>query len=331
MQRRGAVDARLLDALDEVVVGPDCRSARIRGEDVTADGPRELKGVLSATLYRELHAGAPTPVTTDLRPRSLRSAAFEAAFAAGVPHRRSTFPGRVLAFVQDSSNDLIVALPEAAVRVPARFAPSSPRIGDVVDFALPAARPALSPGFFLVDGPDGHHGTSGGVRRVYVHIADREAAPRIWRTVLAALVGTPGYRAKVLSDRSAYPRRDALVVYLPADGDRVAWRLAAALAGEPGLGTSCSVFARLLAPGVAVADEPVDDRPGMPGLSFGQHRARVAAHAVVDSALTGTPLAELLMTGFRAANVDPAEPANNLRTTPAATASVHHDPKEHAS
>src|SRR5262249_37668667 len=94
------------------------------------------------------------------------------------------------------------------------------RLPDAVEFAedgtvrLPAARPGLSPGFFLVDGSRGTT-EPGPVLRVYLHLDGPDDAVRLWDTTLRHLEGAAvRYRAKVTSSRRLFPRRDGLVVYL---------------------------------------------------------------------------------------------------------------------
>ncbi|MGY0056089.1 T3SS effector HopA1 family protein [Streptomyces sp. LZ34] len=181
---------------------------------------------------------------------------------------------------------------------------------------LPAVRPALSPGFLLVDGVDGRPaaGADRELLRVYVHLRYPDAAPRVWGALLTQLAArSVPYRAKVLSRPWAYPRRDAIVVYLDADRADVVFPLAAAVRRLPGIGADTSVFARRLLPGVAVAWEPRDARPGWRGQSFGQHRAAAVAEGVVRHAADPerTALAREIADSLHSAAADPAEPARN--------------------
>lgn len=149
--------------------------------------------------------------------------------------------------------------------------------------------------------------------RMYVHLRYPDAAPRVWGALLAELAArSVPYRAKVLSRPWAYPRRDAIVVYLDADLADVVFPLAAAVHRLPGIGADTSVFARLL-PGLAVAWEPRDTRPGWGGQSFGQHRAAAVAEGVVRYATDRerTDLAQEIAVSLRGAAADPEEPARN--------------------
>jgi HopA1 effector protein family len=90
-----------------------------------------------------------------------------------------------------------------------------------------------------------------------------------------------GYRAKVVSRPDMLPRWDGLVVYLAGRDLEAAGRVAAAAGGIRGIGGQVSVFAKPIAHGVAIAWEPADRRPGMRGLSFGEHRSAALADGLV--------------------------------------------------
>jgi hypothetical protein len=130
--------------------------------------------------------------------------------------------------------------------------------GDVARLRVPAVRPALSPGFLVVEGshPAEH---TGSLLRVYVHVTDAGHAPGVWRAVLTRLEDEGvAYQAKILSRTQEYSRRDAVVVYLPHTSAKADSLIADAVAGLPGIDEDTSVFAELLALGVAKAWEPLD-------------------------------------------------------------------------
>lgn len=117
------------------------------------------------------------------------------------------------------------------------------RRGDLLRLQLPAGRPALSPGFFLVEGSRQPSRRSE-LLRVYVHLDAAEHAPAVWAAVLSHLEDRAlPYQAKVLSDRALYPRRDALVVYLPRESWSGLAPLAAALADSAGIGPATCLLA----------------------------------------------------------------------------------------
>ncbi|MEV4870602.1 T3SS effector HopA1 family protein [Streptomyces syringium] len=305
---------RLTEALKEIHISPDGSEAVVHGREVTSDNPREMRRLLSEALYDVLHSGRTLEKgTISFR---MRDEEFEGDLARGVPHRETTTRARVCAAEGHGGTEtspLLVERDGVRVWVPRALVVDgdSETPGAVVTLRTAALRPALSPGFFMVDGsrprPPGRD-----VLRVYVNITSWQEAPAVWATVLGHLEDTgTAYRAKVLSAKPLYPRRDSLVVYLAGDTAHAARGIADAVATTPGVGHETSVYTEELAPGVATAWEPDDRRPGMTGLSFGQHRASITAHALLDAAKSGEPVEALLTAAFIEAGVDPANPARN--------------------
>ncbi|WP_320776115.1 T3SS effector HopA1 family protein [Streptomyces sp. CRN 30] len=311
----GTLPDGLRAALEEVTVSPDLTSATVGARQLTADTPHALRHRLSAALYEAWHTGRETPRS---RPRTLRDPAFEQRLAAAMPHRSTTVVARVLHRAADGT--LTVQHAGLRIDVPAAHVepmpPSHPH--QQVDIRVDAARPALSPGFFLADGTRPLTGTDA-VLRVYLHPHSAESAVEVWRTVLEDLEHdrTP-YRAKVCSSPWLHPRRDALVVYLLADAWTRAQALARAAAGTGCLADDVSVFARRLAPGAAAAWEPSDGRPFMRGMSFGQHRAAAVTDGLLAHAAGhgSSDRHEAVATALVAAGVDPGCPAHNLTADP---------------
>ncbi|UQA94434.1 T3SS effector HopA1 family protein [Streptomyces halobius] len=290
-----------------VHVAPDRSWATVGERRIEAETPRELRRLLSDALYHELHAGL--SLENGSLPFRLRDAAFEAELAKGVPHRRTTARGLVR---ETGRNAHVVDLGGVRVRVPADrvHADGTVSTGSVVDVVNTSMRPGLSPGFFLVEGERPHR--SADLLRVYLHITEWTAARTVWQTALEHLEARQcTYRAKVVSSKLLYPRRDALVVYLDERDAHAARGLAEAVGDLPGLGTETSVFTRRLRPGVAMAWEPRDTSPGMGSLSFGQHRASVLAKALVETADRPGSFAEVLHDRLVEANIDPADPSRN--------------------
>ncbi|MFF4369278.1 T3SS effector HopA1 family protein [Streptomyces sp. NPDC001594] len=121
------------------------------------------------------------------------------------------------------------------------------------------------------------------------------------------------YRAKILSSPGRCPRTDAMVVHLGADAWQLAAALPKALAGLPGTGTTTSILARRLSPGLAMAWEPDDIRPGYAHLSFGEHRAAALADGLIRHASACEPLScdEAVGGAFTEAGIDPLSPDRN--------------------
>ncbi|MFF2657453.1 T3SS effector HopA1 family protein [Kitasatospora sp. NPDC058032] len=306
------ISSALTDALHRVEVAGDGLRAVVGTHELTAESPRALQRQLSTTLYEVLHTGR-DPEQGE-RPRTLRDTELEARFGRAMPHRRTRVRATLLHAPADGS--YVMNHGGLRLKVPAAALMGEPEgaEGSQVDVMLPAARPALSTGFFLADGSRGAV-DSRPVIRVYVHLEDVDAAVEAWGRILSSLEGAEvPYRAKVLSTRRLLPRRDALVVYLGPRAWRVVPVVAAAVEGLAGVGAGSSPITRRLAPGVGFAWEPQDGRPAMRGLSFGEHRMRVLAGALVSHALTGGggSREELVATRFVEANIDPADPARNI-------------------
>lgn len=302
---------RLAEALRDVEVSPGALRAVAAGRTVEAESPKDLRQALGNTLYDVLHAGRAEPEGAG--PRSLRDPVLEERLVAAVPHERTASSGTYLGRAEDTG--AVVVLDGVRVRVPDDRLGPLPAAGEPVAVQLPAARAGLSPGFFLVDGSRGTRARGGATLRVYVHLSGPDAAPAAWAAVLGGLedLGVP-YRAKVLSARRLYPRRDAVVVYLGPSTWWAAERLSEQLADVDGLAEDVSAFGTPLAPGLATAWEPDDPRPGQGGLSFGQHRSLAVAEGLVAHATSpeGPDRETAVAHALREANVDPARPARNL-------------------
>lgn len=267
--------AALVEALAGVRVARDGLSASLDGTEF------EAPPVLRSRLYRTLHAGNANDEPGE------RDPAFEDVLSAATPHRTTPVT------MTDPVGGVVV-IEGLRVRVPSRMA------------TISAARPNLSPGHFLVDGPHGRV-DGGPILRVYLHLDGPSHAPDRWHDVLETLNDAGfSYRAKIVSTPGGYPRRDAMVVYLGPGNWHAAGLVREVAAGKPGVGGEHSLFAHPTAPGIAVAWNPDD-----PGLSFGEHRARATAEAVLRGDFPAS-LAEC----FTAAGIDPANPARNLDSPP---------------
>lgn len=296
-------DLRIEPEQDQVAVG----DRTISGSD-----PIALRAKLASALYESWHAGMAARPAESASPSPHRDAEFEQQLADCVPHTVSATPAVVHALPDDEDPGHGVAeVNRVRVRVAAADL-AGRAAGDRVTLALPALRPMLSPGFLLVSGASGST-SAGPTLRLYVHVAEAAQAPAAWRSVLEHLEDRHAhYRAKVLSRRELYPRRDAIVVYLPESSWSYVPDLAAAVADAAALGGPTSPFAHRIGPGLALAWEPDDERPGWRRVSFGQHRARAVARGVVRTMSDGVPLECAVAEELTAAGADPAAPARNL-------------------
>ncbi|MER8099212.1 T3SS effector HopA1 family protein [Kitasatospora sp. NPDC094016] len=341
------VSEQLAAALTGIDLTEYPQAVTVDGHRISADSPRGLRIALGTALYEQWHAGLDRSRldrsgTATRLPR--RDVEFERQLISATPHADTLAPAHLRAAVPTgtgteagaaagagaecgtgtggAATEFTVELGGVTVRVPATAVRSDgPRPADTsVTVELPAVRPALSPGFLLVDGPHGgpHEGES--LRRLYLHVEDPTAAPALWAALLRELAARSlRYRAKILSRPWSYPRRDALVLYLPRSHADELTALAAALRDLPGLGTRTSVFAHPLGPGIATADEPGDTRAGWRGRSFGQHRAAAVAEGVLRHAAApdgpagsgGPALAASVARSLRDAATDPTDPSRN--------------------
>lgn len=183
--------------------------------------------------------------------------------------------------------------------------------GDTAHISCPPLRPFLSPGFLYYGQSSGAPPT---VRwRLYFSVEDPETALGLWPRLLSlqAKLGLSNTHAKVGGAAGMYPRRDAVVVYLPNWNED--W--IEVLVQETGhfvARNQVSDFVRVVHPGIGLAEEPKQAAMSAT-LSFGQHRSQLLAKILVQAA-DGT-LDEKICTANRlliAANVNPQSIHQNL-------------------
>ncbi|WP_405921126.1 T3SS effector HopA1 family protein [Streptomyces sp. NBC_00122] len=306
---------RLRSALEELEVDPGALTARVLDTTVTASTLPELRHALAYKIYEVLHAGMTLGDEPALR--TLRDRRYERLLSDAVAHHDTLVEASVTEAATSADNARRIATIDGVRTLVDAPAPADAQVARRADrdrFLLryPSRRPALSPGFFLVDGSRGRPRTTR-LRRYYLHIEDAAAAPQAWGQLLTVLEGgATRYRAKISSNPLYYPRRDAIVVYLD-DDDAALFDAAGIAAVLTGLGRTTSVFARELAPGVSSAEEPSDSRPGMARMSFGQHRSHAVAEGLMDHALhPAGPTAEAAVCSALAqANIVPHAPWMN--------------------
>ncbi|WFE30315.1 T3SS effector HopA1 family protein [Solwaraspora sp. WMMD791] len=300
------------EAVRQIRVSADRTTAVVGGREITAGFPRELRRLLAESIYNVLHSGQPDGQV----PTRLRDDALERRLIAAVPHRQIEIRAVARSAVgHDAAGNPRILVEREGLRIwvpPTALTSTHHAPGEPVSLTVPPWRAALSPGFFLVDGSR-QRDPGRRVLRVYLHLVDVDHAVQAWGQVLNHLEAHQvPYRAKVLSARELYPRRDAIVVYLTDDHVHVATDLAGLARTLPGTAPQTSVFTDRLAPGVGTAWEPVDTVAGRQGLSFGQHRATVLAAALVEAADDLTRVDPLIVQRFTEAGIDPANPARNL-------------------
>jgi len=163
--------------------------------------------------------------------------------------------------------------------------PAPAAVGQRVPVRLPKEYRNLYPGHYVLIG-DSDDGALNDSVRLYWNLetAGAEALVRCASEILNR--ARVPFRLKVLSNAAAFTRADAAIMYLPRS-HRTAGALAIRdLYGElRGLMRApVSHFALPLAPGLALAEDPVD------GSSFGVHRSRLLAPLLFDARHESEPL-----------------------------------------
>jgi len=247
-------------------------------EAAQADGGAVMMPMLTEALYSRCYARAlswpPSPSVPgpddDLTP----------ALSAANPGRERWEPGwRVK---QALSTGRVVAERHGAARFlwPGEFlasdAPGTPPMPGVrVTVWRPRESATLQPGFYYVFG-EGAWEDEAPLLRLYWNVSPA-GVPALTATLAATLNrwGVP-FRYKCLSRRSLYPRTDSAVLYAA----RRSWPLLRELAEQvhraraAELGNDTPLFARRLARGLALAEDPGT------GDSFGMHRCRLVAEGL---------------------------------------------------
>jgi hypothetical protein len=300
----------LAERLDEVDIDSTQRRARIGDRTLTADTQRQLRTMLSGALYETWHVGRPQ--LEGPQPKPARDRAFEEVLRAAVPHDSSVVAAQVDP-EQVGADSVVIPLNGIRVRVPADRIVAAGDDGGTAWVRMPAVLPAVSPGFLMVSGSRGVGPSVGSLLRIYLHLATPEAAPVVWGSVLSRLEERGvAYRAKMTSVPTLFPRRDAMVVYLGANSWDAAGDVREAAVATGGLDATVSAYVTQLEAGVGCAWEPDDPRPGMRGMSFGEHRSQAIATGLVAASTDGpgdrhAAVAEALL----AAGIDPQRPFRN--------------------
>jgi HopA1 effector protein family len=162
---------------------------------------------------------------------------------------------------------------------------SGPEAGAKVSIFASAGSSDLQDGFYYAfSGTVSNYDEGERTVRFYWNVS-REGAPRLVESITRAFnrFQIP-FRFKCLARSSAYPRRDAAVLYLDARYYPIAALAVESIYAEVQhvLGPGTPLFAKRLAAGLAFAEDP--------GGSFGEHRTKILAGAM--AATRGMPLEE---------------------------------------
>lgn len=311
-----ALDPGVQDIVRRTTVsyGDDEWIVDIDGTELRSPSQRGLSHMLAGHLYTSAHAGSPPPAdAADFVPALQQDTAFESRLVDASAHL-----GRAerLAVVDDigPAEGAVVLLQGVRVFVPGAIVTRRGR--SQIDARLPTLSPRLSIGFLFYTCRVGG-GSAGRPLRLYRHLAGPDEAVAVWRsfTAWAEEAGLP-LRSKILSQSWAFPRNDALVVYLPAEAWHRLDEVAAALAAPDE--RPASSFARSVAPGVTAAWEPHDLTGGVGRVSFGEHRAAAVARGIVGASGDDARAERAVRAELLAVNVDPTAVYRNLDSPPLA-------------
>lgn len=253
---------------------------RVRDSLSAAEAREYLLYLLTSRLYSDFYLPG-RPVLRNLEPGiALRrdDTPFVTALSAANCGDGPWEPGwRVRRVTDDaihvSRGDLTIQVsPERCLQAGATLTPES-----IVQVRVPKELLGMSPGFYMALGNNPLPTPSGEVLvRVYWNLSAGGAIPFV--RIASRLLNSAAlpFRLKVLNDRALFGRCDAGVIYLQKrDYPRVVAVLDTLQRNiAEYLRTEIPALTKEIAPGVAIAESPG-------GESFGQHRCRLLAHAIV--------------------------------------------------
>lgn len=184
----------------------------------------------------------------------------------------------------------------------------------MVHFKTLRLRPRLSIGFLFYNGA-AKYPNSNEVLRLYREAGAPDELLPIWESLITKTEqwNIP-IRMKILSRSYEYPRRDALVLYLP----RPTWNhlpdIYRVLKSAGPLDRNRQGFAKKIDSRVMCAWEPVDSNIPYGKESFGQHRARVIAEGILNDLAKGSTNNSSLYDKLVQANIDPTAIYRNLNS-----------------
>lgn len=312
------IDVRLRDIWERVHVDESGCRADVDGKPIEAETPRDLEAVLAVSLYETFHARRARDRDAFDGFTHIRDLDFESGFledSRGITTQQEIVP----------TGDHTAVIDGVRVRLPDEMDLSRAVPGRPIDVSLPGTRPRVTPGFFLVRSIPAGESMAAPLLRLYARIESPRDARTTWHAALDVLRGLrTAWQAKVLAHPAAYPRADALVVYLPRSSWNVVPDLARSIRAARDTQGPPSAFARALGDGITMAFEPDDRRPGSDKLSFGQHRTRLVASALVRTrGLAYDAYAAEIERLLFDAGVDPNDVSRNLSTPASVALGVH--------
>ena len=148
--------------------------------------------------------------------------------------------------------------------------------GAICRLRFPKECLALYPGHYVAEG-DAYTGGREDTIRLYWNVR-AEGAARLMADVTGRFnKASIGFQLKTLSNSEAYERADAAILYMPRHEWSRARDTVAAIHAEiaPWLRPDVSLYALRLAPGLSLAEDPIEH------VSFGEQRSRILASALV--------------------------------------------------
>lgn len=282
-------------------------SYRLLGELATRSQSETLTDALAKKLYSKLYTRRQETSSTQRRLTLDAIQAFQARLQAVGVDRTFWQAGWNLAAIDQQGICTVErdGMRYRSLRRDVRNEHGPLQVGAEVALRVPGNAPDLMPGFHtLLRGRDSGTRGSTWVVRLYWNLTS-EVATR-WLSETSSQLDKLGipFTAKVLDDPRAYGRADAGVLYLAPNS----WR--EAMPGvvriyhhlQHALCRPTPLFTLPLAPGLAVAEGPSD------GQSFGEHRCRLIAGALVDAFEHGMAVDSAVDAAFQQAGLDPAKP-----------------------
>jgi hypothetical protein len=302
LEHRVSVDAHRLTA--------GIGSTTLRATSLT-----ELRSQVAGAIYTHLHVGHPGIETVPgTGHQNLAAALIDA-----IPHRTVIQSASALAAsARTQAGTSVQGVPNHAVELsgvkvlfPEEALVRNP-LDEIVGVRVPSWRSRATPGFLLALGAHGsvNHADAS---RLYISCVTASEALDVWPKVLGALAASGlSHQVKTLSSSLAFPRSDAMVIYVSAiDSDAAASLVRTALSSLSAHDTPVSVFTHHVGDRLALAMEPRDPRPAYRGLSFGQHRSRVLADALLRASVEKTDLEPAWFEEAQTARINPHRPGYN--------------------
>ena len=164
--------------------------------------------------------------------------------------------------------------------------PSHLQPGDRVALSFPKDLPYASAGYYIFVSDAGGISEKDALVRLYFHVTAAQAPLVVAKLTGMLLSLHIKYTGKILNHPSAYTRPDSLVVYVAReDFEHVHGSLGAVYSDiQPHLKPAIPRFAKLLAPGIGVAEESEATHAAL--MSFGQHRSMLVAQGLIQAFLS---------------------------------------------